>query len=407
MKERNVCRLQVPVGQRILSDFRDLQRVGDWPGFDRLTPVSQALAALAAYCVEIAPVEMGIEKAAERIVAASVRAAITVPSSPIALGDGWAVAAQDTLGASSYAPGFANDPPRRVTCGNPLPDHADAVLPLPGVNALSYPIEILSSASPGEGVRATGSDFASGEVIVSAGAKLRPDHIALFRLAGVDKVSLRIPRVAIVSCGDLGRADQVGDWVAAMSSKEGAECFSHAMDMTVPDNLAEAMSRSTADFIIMIGALGSGYPVVQTLASAGGVLAHGIAVRPGETMGCGFLETGSAQNVVPVVFAPERIESVLAAWLLLARPCLRRLVGATGRDHGEALPLKRKIVSSPGMSDLVLLRRTTEAGSGAAWQPLATGDIHWAAIAHADAWLLVAPECEGYAAGQNVFAQFL
>jgi molybdopterin molybdotransferase len=38
---------------------------------------------------------------------------------------------------------------------------------------------------------------------------------------------------------------------------------------------------------------------------------------------------------------------------------------------------------------------------------LATGDIPWAAIALADAWLLVAPECEGYAAGQNVVAQFL
>jgi molybdopterin molybdotransferase len=392
------------VGQRILSDCGELQTAVDWRGFNHLTPVSQALTALAACCVEIAPVEMGIENAAERIVAAPIRAPIAVPPSPIALGDGWAVAAQDTLGASCYAPGFANRPPRRVACGNLLPDHADAVLPLPGVNALSCPIEILSPAAPGEGVRATGSDFAAGEVIVAAGAKLRPDHIALFRLAGIDKVSLRIPRVAIVSCGDLGRVDRVGAWVAAMSTKEGAECCLHATDMAVPDNLAEA---TTADFIIMIGAFGSGYPIVQTLASAGGVVAHGIAIRPGETMGCGFLQTGSAQNFVPVVFVPERIESVLAAWLLLARPCLRRLAGATDLDHGEELPLKRKIVSNPGMSDLVLLRHTTESGSSRMWQPLATGDIPWAAIAHADAWLLVAPECEGYAAGQNVFAQFL
>jgi hypothetical protein len=71
------------------------------------------------------------------------------------------------------------------------------------------------------------------------------------------------------------------------------------------------------------------------------------------------------------------------------------------------LPLMRKIVSNPGISDLVLLRLTTEAGSGRLWQPLATGDFPWTAIAHADAWLLVAPECEGYAAGQNVLAQYL
>jgi molybdopterin molybdotransferase len=317
------------------------------------------------------------------------------------------VAAQDTLGASSYAPGFASKPPRRVACGNAMPNHADAVLPLPGVNALSCPIEILSPAAPGEGVRATGSDFAAGEVIVPAGAKLRPDHIALFRLAGIDEVSLRIPRVSIVSCGNLGRADRIGAWVAALSEKEGAECRFYATNMTAPDNLADTMLRQTADFIIVIGTLGSGYPVVRTLASAGKVVAHGIAIRPGETMGCGVLRTGPNQNFVPVVFVPERIESVLAAWLLLARPCLRRLSGATGLDHGEVLPLMRKIVSNPGISDLVLLRLTTEAGSGRLWQPLATGDLPWTAIAHADAWLLVAPECEGYAAGQNVLAQYL
>ena len=190
--------------QCILSNFREMQRVVDWRGFDRLTPVSQALTALVAYCVELAPVEMGIENAAERIVAAPIRAPIAVPCSPIALGDGWAVAAQDTLGASSYAPGFTNTPPRRIACGDPMPSHADAVLPLSGVNAFSCPIEILSPAAPGENVRTTGGDFAAGDVIVSAGARLRPDHIALFRLAGIDEVSLRIPRVAIVSCRRFG-----------------------------------------------------------------------------------------------------------------------------------------------------------------------------------------------------------
>jgi molybdopterin biosynthesis enzyme len=288
-----------------------------------------------------------------------------------------------------------------------MPSHADAVLPLSGVNAFSCPIEILSPAAPGENVRTTGGDFAAGDVIVSAGARLRPDHIALFRLAGIDEVSLRIPRVAIVSFGDLGCADRIVAWVAALSTKEGAECCLYAPDMTVSDNLAEVISRPSADFIIAIGTLGSGYPVIQTLASAGGVLVHGVAIRPGETMGGGFLRTGSAQNSVPVVFTPERIESVLAAWLLLARPCLRRLTGANGLDHGEVLPLTRKIVSNPGMSDLVLLRRASGADTGPRWQPLAIGDIPWVAIAHADAWLLVAPECEGYAAGQHVFGQFL
>ena len=375
-------------------------------GFNRLMPVSEALAALAAVCVEIAPVETSIENAAERIAASPICAPIAVPPVSIALRDGWAVSTQDTVGASAYAPGLAGQPPRLVGCGDPLPDHADAVLPLSCVNAFSSPIGVLRASAPGEGVRARGSDFAAGEVIVPAGAKLRRDHVPLCRLAGVETVSLRIPHVGVVVCGGLRDADRAGAWVASMSAKEGAESRLHAIDALTAD-LAEAMSGSPADFIIIIGALGSGCPTVQIIAGAGEVLACGIAIHPGETMGCGFLRSGTAGNLVPIVFVSARIENVLAAWLSLVRPSLRRLAAAAGVDRGEALPLKRKIVSSSGISDLVLLRRTSDADNGAVWEPLAISDIRLIAMAQADAWLLVPPECEGYAAGEKICAQFL
>jgi molybdopterin biosynthesis enzyme len=78
-----------------------------------------------------------------------------------------------------------------------------------------------------------------------------------------------------------------------------------------------------------------------------------------------------------------------------------------GSDKGETLPLARKVVSDPGLSDLVLLRRAKAADGSGVWEPLATGDIPFAAIAHADAWLLVEPESEGYAAGRMIFARYL
>jgi len=132
-----------------LDNFRDLQSLADWRGFDRLTPLSEALTALAACCVEIAPVKIEIENAVKRIVAAPIHAPISVPPYPIALGEGWAVAAQDTVGASSYAPAFADRPPHRVGCGDRLPERADAVLPLSAVNEHSSPIEILCPTAPG------------------------------------------------------------------------------------------------------------------------------------------------------------------------------------------------------------------------------------------------------------------
>jgi molybdopterin biosynthesis enzyme len=390
-----------------LGDFRDPSAADEVTGFDHLTPLSEALAVLASCCHEVAPLEMAIADAAERIVATPIFAPAAVPPQAIALADGWAVLAQDTVGASSYAPAVANRPPHRVAYGDPLPAHADAVLPMASVNTRADPIEILSQTAPGEGVRATGGDFAIGEVILAAGTQLRLDHIALLRLAGRDKVSLRIPRVAIIVCGDLAGAAAVGAYIAAMVRQEGAQYCLHHVDMTAPDTLAAAMMQAQADLIIVIGAFEAGVPVVPTLAGMGGALAHGIAMRPGETAACGFRQTPAGESRVPVLCTSARFESMLAAWLLLLRPCLRQLAGSAGLDHGARLPLTRKIVSNPGMSDLVLLRSVTEPDGGRMWQPLATGDIPWAAIAHADAWLLVAPECEGYAAGQDIFAQFL
>jgi hypothetical protein len=108
-----------------------------------------------------------------------------------------------------------------------------------------------------------------------------------------------------------------------------------------------------------------------------------------------------------VVFAEERLECVFALWLLLARPYMRQLTGSAFADFGESLPLARKITSHPGLSELVLLRRATSSTEAAQWEPLAAGGIPYSAIAGADAWLLVEPDSEGYAAGQDAFAQFL
>ncbi|HTV32777.1 MAG TPA: hypothetical protein VME69_06700 [Methylocella sp.] len=383
-----------------------MQIMIDGRGLGALTPLSEALQALIVHCAKTTPVEAEIERAAERVLAEPVHAPTAIPPFPIALSEGWAVAAQDTFGASSYTPVFANKPPRVVMSGSPMPGDTDAVLPLPNINTNAFPIEILSPASPGEGVRATGSDFAAGQEMVAAGTKLRFDHIAFFRLANISKVRLRIPQVAIVSCGDFELTVGVKAWLATLITAEGGQCCLHARDPAGWNNLADAIEHEVPDLIILLGAFGSGELFAKTMESTGEVIASRLAVRPGEAIGCGVLHLQSRKKFIPLVSIPGRFEDALAAWLLLTCPCLHRLSGATRANRGEALPLARKIVSSPGMSDLVLLRSSNGTEGGRMWHVLAAGDIAWAAIADADAWLVVPPDCEGYAAGQNVFALY-
>ena len=369
-------------------------------GFDRLVPLDEACTLLLAACRVVEPVPMRVEAAVGRIAAEAVHAPVPLPARATALRDGWAVASQDTFGASAYAPNFALTAPCPVAFGDELPGCADSVLPWHAIAASAQPVEILAPATPGENIRREGGDLAKGQIIVDAGECLRPDHVALMRLAGFEEVSLRVPHVAIFTGVE---TKPIADWCAALTCREGADASINILEMTA-DHLVKAVTRVASDLVIVLGGTGCNGAGQEALTRAGRVIAHGIAVRPGETMGCGAL-SGPGREI-PVILVPERMESALAAWLLLVKPCLRRLTGAQVPPIGEILPLKRKIVSDPGMSDLVLLRRARE-NERNLWEPLSTGDIAWGQIARAQAWLLVSPQNEGYAAGQSIYGEIL
>jgi molybdopterin molybdotransferase len=368
-------------------------------GFSRLVPLAEAVTALVAACIELSPLRLPLAQARGRVTATSVVAQRAVPDRALALRDGWAVRAEDTLGASSQAPSFAMA--SRVRIGEPMPEGTDAVLPLAFVDACTLPCEILGSVAPFEGVRAPGADLAAGSHLVEAGDVLRLEHLALLELAGVTEIEVRAPTVSIVSLGLAG--DPGPAYIAALAEGEGAGARVLSVPTVDATALAQRLAAQSADLVILFGDSSCGGTIAAAVRAVGRVLAHGIAVRPGETMGCGVLPGGAGG--IPIVFAPVRLECALAAWLLLARPCLERRAGRKPRELGTRAALSRKIVSAPGSSDLVLLRHATDGEGRDMWEPLATGDIPWDAILRAEAWLVVAPDSEGFPAGQTVFAQ--
>jgi molybdopterin biosynthesis enzyme len=131
------------------------------------------------------------------------------------------------------------------------------------------------------------------------------------------------------------------------------------------------------------------------LAQRGEVIAHGIALQPGRTSAVGRI--GS----IPVIALPGAPDQALAAWWTLALPVLDRLSGFLQRQP-FTLPLQRKIASSVGIAEIVLLERNE-----GAWMPLAVGDLSLETIARADAWLAVSGGLEGFAAGTPVSAYML
>ena len=128
-----------------------------------------------------------------------------------------------------------------------------------------------------------------------------------------------------------------------------------------PDRSTRRSVRRDAHAGFVIGGTGSGRgdASVRTLTQFGRVEAHGIAVSPGETAAFGFVGTR------PVLLMPGRLDSALAIWLLVGRHIVAKLAGGSVEDTPNMLPLKRKVTSTIGLTELVPVRCADGSGGSA------------------------------------------
>lgn len=299
------------------------------------------------------------------------------PPHDVATSDGWALRASDLVGATSYTPVPLAKLPVWVEAGEAIPVGCDCILDEDCVDLTGPIAQALDQAIPGQGIRRKGGEIADANRIVDA---WRPGGVVLHR-----------PRIRLVNIP-----------YGAITARLIANGLRHA-DVVCAEAAARDVSSickqldgSDCDLLIIIGGSGVGRTdaTVLALAERGEVIAHGLALQPGRTAAIG--KVGQA----PVIVIPGAPDQALAVWWTLALPVLDRLAGrarATG-----ALPLARKIASSVGLAEVVLLER-----KGDSWMPLAVGDLPLETVARADAWLLVPGGSEGYAAGTPADAYVL
>jgi molybdopterin biosynthesis enzyme len=286
--------------------------------------------------------------------------------------------------------------PRLLEAGEAVPAGNDSILEAEDLREAAGGAEIAAAIAPGRYVRQTGGDLAAGRVIVPAGMRLSGSQVAVLRAAGLSEVPVRVPSVVVMGPkGSSASAALVMDLVA----KAGADI---SIAYVPESRLADALgATASADLALVTGWSGAPFrSAVQSIMETGQLIARDFASNPGAATACGFIDPESRST--PILLLPGRLDETLAAWLLLARPCLDRLSGFSGGRASTALPLGRKIVSAPGMVDFALVKRQVDR-----WKPLGVGDISWAAVAEADAWLAIPAESEGYAAGEIVEAEFL
>ena len=269
-----------------------------------------------------------------------------VPTYAIALRPGFAVASLDIAGASMHAPALLMSEPRHVAAGEPLPKGCDAIIDADAVSRTGAVWEIAESVEPGMHVRLPGHDLARGAIIASAGSRVTPDIALAAELAGVDKLAVRHPSIALV-----GFAEPETEWLTARLHAIGIRRSERAVHEVIIRANAEARPR--------------------------------LALRPGDT--AWIKQEGDSI----VVEAPNRFDGVVGVWCALVLPLLARLLDQPLQDLN--VELTRKVTSAIGFAEVALFHRQMDSAA-----PLAVGDLPLSAIAATDVWCIVPSDLEGY-----------
>ncbi len=361
-----------------------------------LTSLDATLAALLEGIGPVAPTELPLTEA-PGCIAAEGPPLKALPAFDVAAVDGWAFRSRDLVGASSYSPIPLAASPVWVEAGDPVPEGCDCVIDPDLVEQTGGLFQVSAEAIPGQGVRRTGGEFAEGSSLIAAGRKIRALDLLAMRAAALDTVAVRRPRLRLIDVPAADATSVTARLIAESGHAAGAEIIRAEAGGRDARSIAAALDAEPCDLLVTVGGTGVGRTdaTIGALASRGELLAHGIALRPGRTAAIGRIAGR------PVIALPGAPDQALAAWWTLALPALDRLSGRQKR-RTQRLPLARKIASSVGIAEIVLLEKADDA-----WMPLATGDLSLQTIARADAWFAVPGASEGYAASTPVDAYML
>lgn len=318
--------------------------------------VEEHRAAVLALVSALPLVTVPLEEALGRVLSADVVAAVDLPGFDNSAMDGYAVRSADVAGASSASPVVldvdgdiaAGDTTAhvlrpgaalRIMTGAPLPEGADAIVPVEESDGGVSRVSLTLAAEVGRHLRLQGEDVRVGDVVLRAGDRVTPGRLALIAASNVAEVTVAArPRVSIVSTGDelvlAGHPLKFGQIVdsnsvmlAALATAAGADVVGSAHlndDGEALGSLLADMSGEP-DLILTTGGVSMGaYDTVkEVLSTTGTVDFVKVAMRPGMPQGSGVVGT----RRTPIITLPGNPVSSFVSFHVFVLPALRALAG--------------------------------------------------------------------------------
>lgn len=368
-----------------------------------------------------------------RVLVEKVTSAVDVPAFDRSNFDGYALRAEDSVGADEERPArlalnaeelaTGRMPALEVSPGTATPIATGAVLPR-GADAVApveharlgrgQVVELFRPQTPGSGVTFAGTDIARGERVLGRGTLLTSRETAVLAAIGCPFVEVvRRPRVAIASTGDEvvppDRAPlppaAVYDSNATMLAHAVVECGGEPIVLGVfgDDRAAieSALARGLdeADLIVLSGGTSKGAGDLSYRALADrdpGIAVHGVALKPGKPVCLGAI------GRTPVAILPGFPTSALFTFHEFVAPLIREWAGLGTEDRAiAAATLAVRVNSESGRTEYVLAR-LLDGPRGLTAYPIGKGSGSVSAFQQADGFFAMEKDQEYAEAGERV-----
>jgi molybdopterin molybdotransferase len=267
-----------------------------------------------------------------------------------------------------------------IPTGGPIPDGADAVMPIEACIVEEERVLVLQPSAAGKHVRPPGEDLRAGDVLVPAGRRLEAPELGLLAAAGIAEVEVRpSARVLVVSTGD--ELVPPGD-PAPYGTVHDANAFTLFGQIREAGAVPRSGGIVPDDPAALRQAIATNLDVVDAIVTSGGVsvgerdpvkLAFGdraeiefleVAMQPGKPQAVGILEGR------PYFGLPGNPVSVFVTFEVLVRPALLRMM-SRAEDHPQVeATLETDITGPRGKTQFARVRVRRE---GDRWLASSTG----------------------------------
>jgi len=387
------------------------------------------------------PVErIPLEEAAGRVLAQEIASRLDLPPFPNSSMDGFAVRSADIAAATPEKPQelrVVGDIPAgqapdmiiqawqavRIMTGAPLPDGADAVIPVEDTDfnyrqvGVSAPdsVRVLRPVHLGENVRPRGQDVQAGETVLPAATRLLAQHIGFMAMLGIAYVPVhRLARIGLFSSGDElvpvsapltpGKIHDSNSYtLTALVERDGAIPLHLGV---APDDAAAVQATldravsERADLIISSAGVSVGaFDFVRSVVEGNGELNFWrVNMRPGKPLAFGYYRE------IPFIGLPGNPVSAYVGYEIFVRPVLLKMAGIRGWNRVWQPATLLEAVESDGRESYLRGVVSRQDGRLVARLTGHQGSGNLRSLVQANALLMVPSEVKSLPAGSEINA---